>query len=545
MNTVDSRAALFSNVAEVLCVDDMTIRQILNFCKEGRLRVPTFQRGFVWDANRVAYLMDSVYKGYPIGSLLIWRTKEKLKFERRLGPFTLPQPDAALPVDYILDGQQRITSIFGVFQTEIQPDSNVDDTWTNIYFDLKADSNAQESQMVAIMPGDPALDPTRYFSLRTLFDTVAYRRATRNLDDDLAEKVDRLQTVFKESRIPVQMISTDDRTTVAIVFERVNQRGVPLDTLQLLTAWTWSEDFDIQRKFQDLTDEFEPFGFKGIGEDNNLLLRCCSAVIAGNASTETLIKLNGATVRAHFPSVVNGLKGAIDFLQKNVQVHSLDNLPYASLLIPLTVFFAAPGNKHVQYTNDQRNTILRWFWRVCLSKRYNSQPVKSIQSDIAEMVKLRNGEASDLGNFTVNVTADDFKREAFRMNNVSTKTFILLLAQRIPRSFVTGSPVSLSAVLKDYNRNEFHHLFPKAYLRSQGAPTYDPDCIANLCFMSRADNNLLGGVAPSKYRSKMPAQIDDILSSAVCPSFLFTASFEEFVDSRADMLCTEALRLIS
>ncbi|ARO88034.1 DUF262 domain-containing protein [Nitrosospira lacus] len=83
------------------------------------MRIPAFQRGFVWEPDRVAYLMDGIYKGFPFGSLLFWRTKEELKTERDLGPFKLPPPVEDYPVDYVLHGQQRITSIFGVFQTEL------------------------------------------------------------------------------------------------------------------------------------------------------------------------------------------------------------------------------------------------------------------------------------------------------------------------------------------------------------------------------------------------------------------------------------------
>ena len=85
-----------------------------------------------------SFLMDSIYKGYPIGSLIIWRTKEKLQHERKVGPFVLPQPKADFPIDYILDGQQRVPSLFGVFQTELEQESDPD--WMNIYFNLVADN---------------------------------------------------------------------------------------------------------------------------------------------------------------------------------------------------------------------------------------------------------------------------------------------------------------------------------------------------------------------------------------------------------------------
>lgn len=515
-------------------MEDLTIRQILDRVTAGHLRVPAFQRGFVWDANMVAFLMDSVYKRYPIGSLLVWRTRERLRHERKLGPYTLPLPEEEYPVDYILDGQQRVTSIFGVFQTELTAES--DPAWSNIYFDLEADPDVQESQFL-VLESEANVEP-RYFPLSTLFNTTAYRRATSQLSDEIAERVDNIQTVFKEARIPVQMITTDDRTTVAIVFERVNQRGVPLDTLQLLTAWTWSEEFDLHREFEDLGEVLEPFGFSEVGEDNNLLLRCCSAVLARDASTKTLIELNGGEVRRRFDEVKNGLKGAIDFLRENANVYALENLPYARMLIPLAVFFAAPANQHVHYTDDQRRQLLRWFWRASFSKRYNSQPIRNLQTDIEEMLKLKQGEASSLGDFDFPaMTPEFFAAEKFRMNGVTTKAFILMLAGLRPRSFVTGAPVALGEVLRDYNKKEFHHLYPKAYLRASGqGDDLDPSCLANFCFLSRNDNSRLGGIAPGSYRAHMPSEVDGILASAACPPSLFDDDYPRFVGERSEQL---------
>lgn len=101
-------------------MDSLSIPEILEHVRRGQLRIPAFQRGFVWDADRIAYLMDSIHRKFPIGSLLLWRTKEQLKGDRMLGPFALPAPEVDYPIDYILDGQQRVTSIFGVFQHELE-----------------------------------------------------------------------------------------------------------------------------------------------------------------------------------------------------------------------------------------------------------------------------------------------------------------------------------------------------------------------------------------------------------------------------------------
>jgi hypothetical protein len=149
-----------------------SIRQLIGQVAEGRVRIPAFQRGFVWDPDRVAQLMDSIYKGYPFGSLLFWRTKRALRTERDLGPFKLPQRPEDYPVDYVLDGQQRLTSIFGVFQSELTPVDEIE--WANVYFDFLAGSDAQESQFSALASNE--VEPQRHFPLSVLFDSSKYGR---------------------------------------------------------------------------------------------------------------------------------------------------------------------------------------------------------------------------------------------------------------------------------------------------------------------------------------------------------------------------------
>ena len=125
-----------------------TIRKLLDSVLSGGIRIPAFQRGFVWDMDRVAYLMDSIYKQFPFGSLLFWRTRSQLTIERELGQFKLPSPDEDYPIDYVLDGQQRLTSVFSVFQTQLTPSEN--GNWSSIYFDMSADEDAQDSQFLAL-----------------------------------------------------------------------------------------------------------------------------------------------------------------------------------------------------------------------------------------------------------------------------------------------------------------------------------------------------------------------------------------------------------
>ncbi len=520
-------------------MDSITIRRIIELVSNGQLRVPAFQRGFVWDSDHVAFFLDSVFKGYPFGSVLLWRTRESLRFERQLGPYHLQERDPEYPVDYILDGQQRITSLFGVFQTELaaaQPDARF-----NVFFDLRANADIQESQFVNLNPDD--YDRHRYFPLNALFNTVNYRRLTRDFTDDEARSIDRLQEKFKEATIPVQIITTENRNTVAIVFERVNQRGVELDTLQLLTAWTWSEEFDLQRQFTDLRIDIAPFGFEDLADETNLILRCVSAVVASDPSPDRLVTLNGADVRGRFKEVENGIKGAIDFLRNELKVYSIDLLPYRTLLVPLSVFFAIPGAEQRRYTDTQRRRIVRWFWRTCFARRYSDAVLRNLTTDIEEMLHVRNNQENSLGDFTATVSHEFFMDHEFRINTVASKTHVLLLAQRNPRSFISGALITLSDVLARYNRNEFHHIFPKRFLKDKDIE-YSQDCLANICFISRTDNNQISSDSPSTYRAKMPEDITEILDSACCMESMFDDEFDLFVPNRAEMLATFANTLL-
>ncbi|HEX6076444.1 MAG TPA: DUF262 domain-containing protein [Micromonosporaceae bacterium] len=513
----------------------LSIRQAIEKVVGGQLRIPKFQRGFVWDAERVAYLMDSIYKGYPFGSLILWRTKTQLRSERTLGPFALPERDPDYPIDYVLDGQQRLTSVFGVFQTELQPNADADTAWTHIYFDFVAAADLQESQFVALSPSEA--DPERFFPIGTLFNVTAYREATRDLPDTRATQIDSVQATFKEAHLPVQTIETDDRAKVAIVFERVNRLGVELDTLQLLSAWTWSEEFDLQERFQEMADEFKPFGFAGVGEDTNLLLRVCAAVVAADVSAPTLLGLNGTEVRNRFDEVVNGLRGAIDHLRKNFHVERLENLPYPAMLVPLAVFFATRDGVGVNMTGEQNDELRKWFWRSCFGRRFSSGVLRNLNRDLAEARKLRASGTSALAEIPFSLDAEWFVENRFNISAVNTKTFILVLAQADPLTFVAGSPVHLGAVLQTYNRSEFHHLFPRAFLAGQGRQTDDINRLANFAIINSVDNKTLGGAAPSAYRGKMPAaQVPAILERALCPDTLFSDVYDTFTQERAEML---------
>lgn len=152
------------------------------------------------------------------------------------------------------------------------------------------------------------------------------------------------------------------------------------------------------------------------------------------------------------------------------------------------------------------------------------------------MRKLREGKPSALGGFPVNISGDYFTSNIFTIGTVNTSTFILLLAQQKPLSFISGAPIDLGDKLRQSNRAEFHHLMPKAHILNTNQEEYSPNCLANFAFISRADNRSLGGEAPSLYKAHMPANVDEIIKISLCPESLFNDILKDFINDRTAML---------
>ncbi|MGF1516214.1 MAG: DUF262 domain-containing protein [Nodosilinea sp.] len=164
----------------------------------------------------------------------------------------------------------------------------------------------------------------------------------------------------------------------------------------------------------------------------------------------------------------------------------------------------------------------------------------------AKLFKLKNGEISDLGMFPCDVSSTFFMSNQFSFRNANTKTFILILANNLPKSFLSGASVDLDRVLQKYNKTEFHHIYPRAYLRSQNISDSEIDCLANLCFLSASENKRIGKKKPSEYISLMPGgeTLKNILSSSFCPEDTFNDDFYGFLEKRAAALVSFSQELI-
>ncbi|MGQ3487609.1 GmrSD restriction endonuclease domain-containing protein [Roseovarius pacificus] len=519
-------------------MSDLTIRALIERVTSGDIRIPAFQRDFVWEPDQVAFLIDSIYKNFPIGTVVFWQTDERLNTEKKLGSFELPEPRRDYPVNYVLDGQQRITSLFSVFQTELTPS---DTSWVDVYFDMNAANNPQDSSFVAL--DESEVDWERHFPIKTFFDTIGYRNATKNLGDERAALVDDVQAKFKEYRIQNQTFETQDRNEVAIVFERINRAGTELDLFELLAAWSWSDDFDLIEKFKELQDKISEHGYEELTDERDLQLRTCAAVITGETSPNKILDLQGDDIRSRFIEIESGILGAIDFLKRELGVLHFKMLPFPGILVPLSTFFATAAADGVNYSDKQKEVLIKWFWRSVFTRRFSADVSERQANDIREMHALRNDENHEF-RFPSFEIKFDFRKARFSAGNANSKATVLMLANRKPHSFLSGATIDTSKVLKKGSRHEFHHIFPRKHLERQGYELRDINSIANICFLTRSDNNTIKAKSPEVYFDDMSeGNRDQYLKEALCEYNDKSLSYEEFLELRSERLINLAYEL--
>jgi len=406
---------------------------------------------------------------------------------------------------------------------------------------MEANESLQDSCFSALDATE--IDNTRHFPIKNLFDPVLYRKSTDDLTEKQVNLIDDLQSRFKEYIISNEVFESDDRNAVALVFERINRAGTELNKFDLLSAWSWSEEFNLKQRFENFDDELESYGYSKLSKDKDLQLKVCSAIISGETTPAAIFNLSGDEVRLRFDEIESGIKGAIDYLRKELLVYSFDMLPYPGLLVPLTVFFATKKVDGHKYTDNQRKKISQWFWISVFSKRYSSDVNNRQKKDIVDLLKLKNNEDHVLQvsprALRINFSLDKFTK------SIHTKAMILLLARNNPISMVSGTVVNLDKVLKSVNKNEFHHIFPKKYLEGKEYSGEKINALANFCFLSKGDNIKILAKSPAEYIDLIskPSR-NEILSKSFIPSNFYELTYDEFIVDRTNLLNAEVQRLM-
>ncbi|MEF2554359.1 DUF262 domain-containing protein [Aurantimonas sp. A2-1-M11] len=216
-------------------VDHLTT--IFRRIAKGDIRIPALQRNLVWDEDQIISLLESIYKGFPIGSLLLWTVKSPLLRDAAYDYKIFLDTEITYPVNYVLDGMQRLSSLYGVFHYGERSDPRL-----NVHFDLDSGRFMHQSMLP---PDSEASIPIRaLMNPRELLDFQKTFLGETHVDRWMDGVID-LQARFQEYMVPIVTITREDVNSVVEIFDRINNTGTKLDTVDFMRAVTWSNDFDL------------------------------------------------------------------------------------------------------------------------------------------------------------------------------------------------------------------------------------------------------------------------------------------------------------
>lgn len=401
----------------------------------GKIRVPRFQRPFVWKQADVHALLDSVLRGFPIGSILVWDTERRIATTERIGPVDIGTRPGGL-VGYLLDGQQRLTALVSTLRLSDTEGSTMDHVDWQVYCDL-------DTREFLRAPSD-GIKP-QHFPVRSLLNTAGFFAACRRIHDLVPDEkkalrwlneADRLATAFRDYQLPLIHIREADLDSAVTVFARLNRKGHKMTADAMVSALTYQEgEFNLAEQLDEFKDQLYRLGFGNL--DRVLLLRAVLAAldrdIYAKDWADLLVK---PEVRAKLPGrfelAAEGIRRALEFL-KGLGVTSDRLLPYGLQLVLLGEFFRLCPNPAAETVKR----LKRWFWVTSFTGWFGGVSTAQSTRALHEIRALARGTATDLRVIDLDAPALPFP-ERFDGRSARVRAFLLYLASLKPLS-LTGA----------------------------------------------------------------------------------------------------------
>ena len=398
----------------------------------GKIRVPKFQRPFVWKQPDLIALLDSVLRGFPIGSILVWDTERKIESGSRIGPIKISSRPEGL-IGYLLDGQQRVSTLVGTLRLPGDANSIVDQVDWGVYYDL------DERQFVHLRRQEESPGP-KYFPVRSLLDTAEFFNACRQIQPDGTPRVarrrlgeaDRLANAFRDYQLPLIYIREADLESAVMVFARLNRTGRKMAADEMVSALTYQEgEFHLAERMSAFKSELGKRGFGNL--DRVFLLRSVLAALDRDIYAKDWADLMvKPKVREKLPeafdAAAQGIRLALDLL-KDLDVTSDRLLPYGLQLVLLGEFHRIrpmPDAAEIE-------RLKRWFWVTSFNGWFGGVNTTQARRALDEIRGFARGASAEFQVVDLDAPAQPFP-DRFDARSARVRAFLLYLASLRPRS---------------------------------------------------------------------------------------------------------------
>ena len=483
----------------------VNLDELVELVKDGTIRIPQFQREFVWKKDKMAALLDSIIKGYPIGFFIIWKTKEDLRIVRDISKIKPSPPLEGQYVHYVLDGQQRIlTLLYSREGTKNVPRGKSEIDFSQLALDLTTKDMDED---IVLPPNKERKEREKEGRRFISFHDLMERKSSQVMGKYSAEevgKIDDYKSAVEKFLFPLVNIERSISDAIE-VFTRVNTRGQALNIFEIMVAKTFdqSRNFDLAEKFKEFNAESSKSGY----EIKTTTLLQIMAFLLGEkkAKKSNILRLNKYEFINNWDKAVAALGESIDLFQNQFGIPASQFLPTEELFVPFAYYYFNKGKK--ERSSNEIKYLQDLFWKgACLSWQHRAGGTDQMEDNVETVQDILKGKTPPKYEHGVDISPQYIESSGVdkSLTGRYAKTILCLFASMRPREFKDGGNVSLDgSSLSRSNKHNRHHFFPKSFLSDdEGIDEKMHDHVANITFIGSANNQEFSSNPPSVYMKR-------------------------------------------
>jgi len=507
----------------------------------GDIRIPAFQRDFVWSYNQLLSLLESVYRGFPIGSILFWRVDSRILRVESSGETVFPNLPEKFPLSYVLDGLQRLSALYGCFHWQL-----VDcESPYNVLFDL------DREEFVHYRKGT---HPDHYLQLSKIFSPKDFLGSQGALSkepnaDHLLEIAVKLHSSFQEYLVPTVTIFERDVEEVVEIFERINSTGTRLDTVDFLRAVTWSEAFDLNDALSVILNSAEDEGFI-IPDETAIKIFAMS--LNKDPTPNAMLQLRdlpAKELKGALGLASGSLGKALRFLKQECSIFSYDFVPYEGQLLLLVKYAMSSGPSF----NSNVEAMRKWFLCISFNEGYRGKPDSYLVRDMKQVEGFVRGDSPPLTT-KLSISEEDFLERSFTRGKALSAAVANLFTSTDPLSIYTGELIQILSYMTEFKSNNYGFIVPLQVLKktSLGESLHNNRILANILVLNEDESRQFKRDDPVELLSGIHDRLengDSILHSQMITrkalDFLKAGRFDEFLRTRALAMFEQAKSVVA
>lgn len=573
-----------------------SLDDLLNEASCGKLQLPDFQRGWVWDDYGIRSLLASVSQTFPIGAIMTLQAGGEVRFRPRLLEGVDPTHVSQDPERLLLDGQQRLTSLFRACLLD-EPVKTLNDQrrqvlrWYYIDMEKALEPSVDREEAVVSIPEnrqatgafgreivlDVSSREKEYqqlmFPANRLFDCDEWQVEYQEYWDYDKDRIrffnqfkNEIIDAFKHYQVPLISLRREtSKEAVCLVFEKVNTGGKKLDAFELLTAIYAADDFNLRddwlgEKRRDIegrktrlarfnvlenlasTDFLQAVALLHTRDERDAAqaqgITNPKELPPVSCQRKAILNLPLSAYRRYADEVEQGFARAARFLTLQ-KVFWHKDIPYQTQLVPLAAILVRLGARWEQ--QGIRDKLAQWYWCGVFGELYGSAIETRFARDFVEVPTWIEGGAEAATVSEASFAPDRLRTLRSRLS-AAYKGINSLLKLQGGLDLRSGQPIEYSSFWEE--NVDIHHLFPKAWCEKRGISREDYDSIVNKTPLSARTNRIIGAKAPSTYLPALESEaeisqerMDGLLRShAVEPSSMRTDDFSAFITVRTEQL---------